>query len=185
MMHRPDMPMAPQAGSGGLGGQVAAPLPGTVGAEDDAGGEEQATPEEQAQYEQIIDNGLKLIYDKQSMPGVVEALGGDGDPIDGLATVAAGVLGQLERSATEAGKPLDPVVLYHAGIALLEDLADLAGRAGVHTYTEEEAGQALERMGEVWQAEHGQQQAGQQQAGQGQAMPPSAPAAAPQPAGLG
>jgi hypothetical protein len=150
------------------------------------GGEEQATPEEQAQYERIIDNGLKLIYDKATMPGVIEALAGDGDPIDGLATVAAGVLGQLERSAAEAGKPLDPEVLYNAGIALLEDLADLAGRAGVHTFTEDEAGQALQRMGEVWQAEHGQGGQGGQ-GGPGQAMPaqPPPPGIGPRSPGLG
>lgn len=111
---------------------------------------EQASPEEQAQYEQVMNNAYELIFDEKTMPGVLESLAGDGDPKLGLATTAASIVTHLKQSAEQGGQPLSEDVVYHAGVAILEDLADLAGKAGIHEFTEEEAEGALYQAMDVY-----------------------------------
>lgn len=97
---------------------------------------EQATPEEQSQYDQIVANAMKLVYDDKTMPAVVEMLAGDGDPIEGLARTAAMVIGRVTESAAQAGVPLDAVVAFHAGTEIFEDLADLSKEADIKDFTQ-------------------------------------------------
>jgi hypothetical protein len=92
----------------------------------------------QAQYEQFFDNALSVIYDDKSLPQIIESLKGDGDPLDGLVNTAVAVVVWVRDSAEQAGQALPPDVVFQAGIEILEDLADLAGKAGVHEFTPEE-----------------------------------------------
>lgn len=101
-------------------------------------GESNVTPEEQAQYEQFVKNAFSLIYDEKTLPGVIENLKGDGDPIDGLAHTAAVITMQVAQSAEKSGVPVSDDVLMHGGIAILEDLAMLAEKAGVHSFGDED-----------------------------------------------
>jgi hypothetical protein len=101
-----------------------------------------ATPEEQAQYELVVKNGMKLIYADNAMPHVLDLLKGGGDPIMGLASATATIVLKLQESANQAGQPIDGDVLYHAGAAILEDLANLAKEAGIHEFTQAEIEQA-------------------------------------------
>jgi hypothetical protein len=101
-----------------------------------------ATPEEQAQYEQFVDNAMTLIYDEQTRPGVLQSLGGD-DPVAALANTAAMVVLQVENAADDQGTELADGVVFNAGVAVLEDLAGLATEAGIHAFTEEETEAAL------------------------------------------
>lgn len=152
------------------------------------------TPEEQAQYDQFVNNGLRLIYDEQTrkpQEGILDALGANGygpeqqpmqgqtatqeaaqpasqaqpeqqggmmaatqddggvsmggmppPPIIALANTTVMIVQQLDDSARAANKPVSNDVLVHGGVAILEELAELAESAGIHDYTEDEMGGA-------------------------------------------
>ena len=113
------------------------------------GGEEQpnVSPEEQAQYDRFVDNAFSAIYDDKSLPQIIESLRGDGNPVDGLANTAVSVVVRVQDSAEKAGQEISPDVVFHAGTEILEDLAGLAEKAGVHEFTTEEIeGAAFQAM---------------------------------------
>lgn len=95
---------------------------------------EQANPEEQGQYDEIVGSAMNMVYDKKVMPSILKGLEGDGDPIAGLAQTAALVLMRIYQSAKKAGKDLDGVVMFHAGTEVLEDLATLSIKAKIHDF---------------------------------------------------
>lgn len=103
------------------------------------------TPQEQQQYNEFVANGLKLIYDPKTLPGVVQRLKGGGDPIEGLAGAASTLVLRLQDSAESKGVKIDSDVLFQGGKELLEELATLAQRAGIHDYTDKELEGALYR----------------------------------------
>ena len=122
-------------------GPAAQPLAGaSPAAPEQVSGEEQpnVTPEEQAMYDEFVDNAFSVIYDEKSLPQIIESLKGDGDPVEGLANTAVSVIARVQDSAEQAGQPLPPDVVFNAGVEILENLADLAGKAGVHEYTPQE-----------------------------------------------
>jgi Glu-tRNA(Gln) amidotransferase subunit E-like FAD-binding protein len=127
----------------------AAPTPATPAPQPEAAGEEQSnvTPEEQAIYDEFVDKALSAIYDDKSLPQIIESLKGDGNPVDGLANTAVGVVVRVQDSAEKAGQALTPDVVLHAGSEILEDLAGLAEKAGIHKFTSEEIeGAAFQAM---------------------------------------
>lgn len=138
-----------------------------------------ATPQQQAQYEQFVKNGMRMIYGKKSVPAIVKSLDGNGDPVAGLTNTVTSVVVRLAESAKKAGKPLPPeVVLYGAG-ELLEQLADFSEASGGHKYEEAQLKEIAQSM--VDGLKQSQPQAPQPQAPQPQApaMPPPMPAGAP------
>ena len=133
----------------GVGPAEAPTSAGNVPASGQGGGEEQpnVSPEEQKLYDQFVDNALSVIYDDKSLPSIIESLKGDGNPVDGLANTAVGVVIRVQDSAEKAGQEIPPDVVFHAGTEILEDLAELAGKAGVHEFTPEEIeGAAFQAM---------------------------------------
>ena len=128
------------------GAPAGAPAPAAgVPAPGQGGGEDQpnVTPEEQAQYDQFIDNAFSAIYDEKSLPQIIESLKGNGNPVDGLANTAVAVVTRVEDSAEKAGQALSPDVVFNAGSEILEDLAELASKAGIHEFTPDEVEGAL------------------------------------------
>ena len=113
-----------------------------------AGGEQpNVSPEEQGIYDQFVNNAFSVIYDEKSLPSIIESLKGDGNPVEGLANTAVGVVTRVQDSAEKAGQTLPPEVVFQAGVEILEDLADLAEKAGVHDFTPEELeGAAFQAM---------------------------------------
>ena len=124
--------------------QTAAPgapgaAPSSAAAPQQAGeGQPNVSPEEQAIYDTFVDNAFSAIYDEKALPQVLKSLEGDGDPIDGLANTAVTTIIRVQDSAENAGQQLTSDVVFHAGAEILEDLADLAEKAGIHTYTTDE-----------------------------------------------
>lgn len=135
-------------------------------------GEPQAnvSPEEQAQYDEFVTNGMHLIYQKQGdtvqvAPAVLGQLKGDWkgveaslgqipqeeqpldqkSPIDCLAVATVALVLSLEASASGAGKQLDPAVTFHGGAELLEQLAVIDSAAGIHDFTDDEMTGAAHR----------------------------------------
>ena len=111
------------------------------------------SPDEQRIYDQFVNNAFSVIYDEKSLPSIIESLKGDGNPVEGLANTAVGVVVRVQDSAEQAGQALPPEVVFNAGAEILEDLAGLAEKAGVHEFTPEELEgatfQAMDRYREL------------------------------------
>src|SRR5690606_18411012 len=101
------------------------------------GGFQQASPEEQEQYELFVAQGMNLIYDKRLFQSVVGMLEGEGDPIEGLARTAALVVAKVIQSADKAGQKFPGDVLYAAATEIFEDLAELSRRAQIKDYSQD------------------------------------------------
>jgi hypothetical protein len=139
--------------------------------QDDSGDPQpNVSPEEQAQYDEFVTNGMQLIYQKQGgtvqvAPAVLAQLKGDWkgvegslgqvpqeekpldpkSPIDCLAVATVALVLSLEASATGAGKQLDPAVTFHGGAEILEQLADIDNAAGIHDFSDDEMTGAAHR----------------------------------------
>lgn len=93
-----------------------------------------ATPEEQEQYNVFVGNGMKLIYSAKSFPKVLEMLQTGGDPKMALAQTAVAVMSRLVQSAEQSGQKPSGDVLLHGGTELFEELADLSTKAGIYDF---------------------------------------------------
>ena len=140
-----------------------------AGANENAPQGEPASPEEQQQYERFVDNALQLIYSDQTLPNVLKRLQGLGegqngtDPIEGLAQTAVMIVGGLQESAAKDQVQLTPDVLFHGGVAIIEDLAELASKAKIHDYDEKEIEGALYRAMDLYREQHPVDQEGLKQ----------------------
>jgi hypothetical protein len=125
--------------------------------EQGADAEPNVSPEEQQQYEDFIKDAMELVYTGGKVnEGILGLL--DDDPDDLLkmfgdipelqqfspeiALAGATVAVILETIRRGGDKP-DDSILLHAGKEILEDLAELAGKAKVHDFTEEEMNKAV------------------------------------------
>lgn len=119
--------------------------------------ESNVTPEEQAEYDEFVTNGMNLIYGEQVMPQVLQSIEGDGNPIQGLANTVATVVMRLEDSAEQAGRPISGDVKFHGATELLEQMAELAEEAGVHQYSEEDMESSLFLALDIYRATRSEQ----------------------------
>jgi hypothetical protein len=144
-----------------------APAPG---AENGAGAGQGATPEQMKQVNLFINNAYKIIYSDEMLPRVEEGLKGAGDPVSGLSEIAALIILRVARDAFENGIK-DPGVLVAGGAAVIDDLAELSERLGVHQYSQDEItairDQVVEKIETARNADKGRAApAGQPPAGQ-------------------
>ena len=122
-------------------------------------GAEQATPEEQAKYEEFVKTGYGLMYAGGKVnPHVMKML--DDDPSDLMsvlqdqqelqqfspvvALAATAAIITLETCKKTGEK--DGTIILHGGKAILEDLVEIAEKAGIHEFSEDDMMQAM-RMG--------------------------------------
>lgn len=103
-------------------------------AQDNADGVDQATPEEQAQYEQIVAQAMNLIYGETVTTAILKMLQGEGDPIEGLAQTASTVILRTLQSGDQAGVKFSGDVVLNAGTEIFEDLANLSKEAGIKDF---------------------------------------------------
>lgn len=124
-------------------------------------GEEQpnVTPEEQAQYDQFVENGLEIIYPKgeqaQVSSAVTAHLQGQfepeaqnlfekvdpplaNSPVDNVAATGVLIVLTLEGSANGAGHELSDDIILHGGAAILEELIQVAETMKLHDFSEQE-----------------------------------------------
>jgi len=112
--------------------------------EDDGGGEQpNVTPEEQKQYDEFVENALRLTYDKKTMPNVLETLKGGDNPIEGLANTLVMVVTALEKQADAAGAELSSDVIFHGSFEIIADLANLQKEAGIADLDDDEVEKAI------------------------------------------
>jgi hypothetical protein len=116
-------------------------------------GEEQATPDEQRMYDTLVNKAYEVIYQGgKTNPQILKSLEGGGEPVDGLANTTAMVMMRLEDAGERQGKKFPPDVMLHAGVEVLEDLADLAGQAKIHKFNEEEIQGATYQALDIYRA---------------------------------
>lgn len=96
--------------------------------------EQSASPEEQAQYERFVANGIMVIYGEETMPGLVEQMKQIPDPKQALATVAYAVFTRVLSAAEDSGEKPAGDVLINAGQEIFEHCANLATKAGIHDF---------------------------------------------------
>ena len=100
--------------------------------------ESNVSPEEQAQYDQFVNNGLALLHNGESREGLVNRLQAEDDPANALAEVTVTITRRLVESARENGVELSSDVIMHGGIEILESIVDMAENSGVGEFSEED-----------------------------------------------
>jgi hypothetical protein len=127
----------------------------------DTGGLEmtEASPEEQAQYEQFVARAMTFIYSDKMRPVIKQMLAGGapemdamqpgteeqpapqqpegGKPIEGLAQAAALVTGRVALAAEKKGGKLSGDVVFQAGRSIVEELAEYSMRLGIKDYSQD------------------------------------------------
>lgn len=131
-------PMGPQNGGGMNNADMAEgeSAPDTEGQGDQD--QTNVSPEEQAQYDKFVTNGMKLIFSPNTAPKIVARLKADPNPVHGLAATTVLIVGTLKDSAARNGMELPPDILLHGGAELMSNIAELAAAAKVHSYTDTE-----------------------------------------------
>lgn len=129
------------------------------------------TPEEQAQYDKFVDNGLEIIYpaetEGQPSPAILEGLSGQinpqiaemmsgaeppisNNPIDNLASTAVSVVLMLEASAAQSNAQISDDVIFHGGREILEECGNVSDAAGIHDYSEQELESSFYRALDIY-----------------------------------
>lgn len=92
--------------------------------------EEQVSPQEQAQYNQVVKHAATAIY--KSPEAIVAALKEAETPIHVSAGRIAAQIGMaIEQKAEASGDKLSPDVMFHAGDEVIGMILDLGIKAGV------------------------------------------------------
>lgn len=101
--------------------------------------EPNVAPEEQAQYDMFVKNGMELLYtpDGKILPEVLNRLS-TGKPIDALAQTAVWLVMMVENSANSSGAQVADEIVLHGGKELFEQLVEIAESAKIHTFKEGE-----------------------------------------------
>lgn len=129
---------------GGGQGQGSGAAP--IGFNDEAmgmGAEEQSpnvTEEEQAQYDQFVQNAAQIIYteDGQVQQEVLGRLSTGNKPIDTMAQTLVWLVMMVEQDAKRNGIVIDDGVIFHAAAEILELLVEVSEAANLHTWKEAE-----------------------------------------------
>lgn len=146
--------------------------PGNAAVDSDVDGEApNATPEEQAQYDQFMNNALEIIYPAQTQgqpsEEILRNLSGQmapqsaemlaqadppisNNPIDNLAATGVSLIIMLEGSALQAKVDVMDNVLFHVGKDVLEELAEVAQAAGIYDYSEQEMESSFYRALDIY-----------------------------------
>lgn len=91
---------------------------------------EQASPQEQQQYNDLVTGGMTLLYkDENAAVGVAKALkaqAADSDLATAIGQQAAKIMLALTRGLKEQGLQPDPDVVLNAGVEIISEVADIA-----------------------------------------------------------
>lgn len=119
----------------------------------DEDGMENASEEEQAQYDQFVSNGAKLIYSPEIRKTVQKNLSGAGNPIEGLANTLVMIVTRLDQSAQENSIEVSGDVKMHGAMELLDLLIEYAEESRIAQIDEKMAEQALYLAFDMYRAQ--------------------------------
>lgn len=86
-----------------------------------------ASPEQQAQFDMLLGRARQIMG--ETAEEWMQAL--KLDPVTTAVKFGTQTLRHLAQRSEQAGQPVDPAVLIHAGIQLVKDVAGIANEAGV------------------------------------------------------
>ena len=86
-----------------------------------------ASPEQQAQFDMLLGRARQIMG--ETAEEWMQAL--KLDPVATAVKFGTQTLRYLAQQSEQAGQPVDPAVLIHAGIQLVKDVAGIANEAGV------------------------------------------------------
>lgn len=139
------------------------------GADDSSEGE-QATPEEQQQYDEFVNNCYNAIYTEDNppkvQPSILQGLANKSDPITGLADTSAAVVHGVVANAAKNGVKIDPSIILHGGMQVIADLVKVAKLAKIYNYTPKEQEAATYRAVDMYRQMQGNDPQAQQAAQQ-------------------
>lgn len=121
----------------GLKSAMQAPMPAEEMPEFEG---EEATPEEQAMYDQVVKNAMRVISpDGDTIaPEIKESLSASENPVLNLAMTTVSIVSGLVTSAMQAGQKIPGDILMPAGAEVLELLVEEAEALKLHDYSEED-----------------------------------------------
>ena len=91
------------------------------------GAKQPASPEQQAQFDMLLGRARQIMG--ETAEEWMQAL--KLDPVATAVKFGTQTLRHLAQQSEQAGQPVDPAVLIHAGIQLVKDVAGIANEAGV------------------------------------------------------
>ena len=105
--------------------------------------ESNVSPEEQAQYDKFINNAYRVIYDEKMAPQLLKKIQNAEDPKAELAMSAVNVVMTLQEKAEASGAPVSDEVLFHGGLAVVEDIANFSNVAKAYEFSNTEIEEAV------------------------------------------
>tara|TARA_R110000737_G_scaffold279417_2_gene286111 strand:+ start:217 stop:885 length:669 start_codon:yes stop_codon:yes gene_type:complete len=102
--------------------------------------EPNVTPEEQEEYEMVVDNAYKLLY--SNVETTLENMS-QGDIVTGMANTVANVFSRISDTAKRDGVKFTDGVLLAAAGEIMEDMADLVTETGIDEPTPEQMESAM------------------------------------------
>lgn len=123
--------------------------------------DEPATPEEQAQYNELAGRALLFIYDRKMLPRLVDSMKKTDDPVEDLANVGALVLTRINAALVQSGKDFDGAVKLNAAAEVFDNLADIATAAKIHDFDTDMKGREAAFLRAMDQLRIAETQAGQ------------------------
>jgi hypothetical protein len=105
-------------------------------------GPQQASPEEQAQYDEVVSRALLTIFDEKKgavRKEVLSMLKAGDDPKAALADAVAAIYSRVSREAIKAGVQISPDVRDGAVAEIYEALYEIATQSGVKGLDGDEA----------------------------------------------
>lgn len=152
--------LAPKPGQGGSV-PVEDPEDQQDGGADEAAEGDQAdqsdanvTPEEQQAYDVFVAQCMKVIYaGGKVQPAILDSLK-QGKPTDALAHAAVAVVDRVVASGQQAGHAFEADVIFHGGREVVQDLAEVSQKAGLHDYTQDELDGAFYVAVDLYRTDH-------------------------------
>ncbi len=109
-----------------------------------AGGEEQATPEEQKAFESIEVAAMSMLYDEKAHPQFIKMLKeGEAQPAQTMAQAAMTIFGQIDD---QSNGTVPEAVIIQGAVQVLEVVFELVEKAQIYQLDENMIGQAVQHL---------------------------------------
>lgn len=117
------------------------------------GNTEPASPEEQREYDDVVNTATAFLFDKESNAKIVQMMRDSDDP----ATVVANLTVSVGEAYENRNGSISDEVVQDAAIEVIEILFDLGERAGAWETTDENMEMALYKVYEMWGESHAEE----------------------------
>ena len=97
-----------------------------------------ASPEQQEQYNKFVLMGMSALLSEDFMPKAVQMLKSAPSKSDAMARIGSTIVGRMYDSAKQQGQPIDPTVMVHGGLEIMQQIGEMAQAAGLEDVTDED-----------------------------------------------